>query len=108
MIGCVTGGFAEPVALYSQGCLLYRRPLGTAAGLEWKIGLPVKIRATSDVKKISQILNGTWTALNGGTIAAYVSTASHSFTGTQILAATTDYVVDILTTYNSENDVNVA
>lgn len=81
---------------------------GTAATLKFLMGLPVKIGATSDVKRITYIKNGTVTALTGGTISAYVQTATHSFSGTEILAATSDYVVDILSTYSSENDAPVA
>lgn len=80
---------------------------GTASTLKFYLGLPVKIGSASDVKRITYVKNGTVTALNGGTISSLVSTATHSFSGTEILAATTDYIVDVLPTYNSENDVNV-
>lgn len=80
---------------------------GTAAALKFWLGLPVKVKATSDVKRITYVKNGAVTALTGGTIASYVSTTTHAFSGTETLAATTDYVVDILSTYNSEDDANV-
>jgi hypothetical protein len=72
-------------------------------------GLPVKIKSTGDVKKITWIANGTETGINGGTVSGYVSTATHAFRGTAANIAATDiYSVDILTTYNSENEDNVS
>lgn len=80
---------------------------GTAAGIAHLFGLPVKIAATSDVKRISWIANGTQTALTGGTITTFVGTANHTFRGTAVVAATDIYVVETLSTYNSERDNNV-
>jgi hypothetical protein len=104
----ITSGTYYPNGVDNTSTATLGYAFGTAAGIVFKLGLPVKIGATSDVKRITYIKNGAVTALNGGTIASYVSTATHSFGGTEILAATSDYVVDILSTYNSENDVNVA
>ena len=81
---------------------------GTAAALKFWLGLPIKIAAAGDVKRITYIKNGVVTALTGGTISTYVSTTTHAICGTEILAATSDYVVDILSSYNSRNDTNVA
>jgi hypothetical protein len=87
---------------------------GTEAGTQiFSLGLPVRIGAASDVKKITFIKNGAVTAINGGTIGTaaltgYVSTVSHSFMGTQILAITDIYNVEVLSTYNSEALGNVA
>jgi len=80
---------------------------GTAAATRAWFGLPVKIKATGDVKRITWINNGTQTDINGGTIAAYVDTAQHAIRGTAIVAATDIYIVDVLSTYTSENDANV-
>lgn len=72
-------------------------------------GLPVKVQAASDVKRITWIANGTWTGINGGTISDYVSTANHAFRGTATNVAATDiYVVEVLSTYDSSDDANIA
>lgn len=86
---------------------------GTAAGIVAKLGLPVRIRAASDVKRLTFIKNGAVTAINGGTIGTsaltgYIDTVNHSFMGTQIIAATDIYSLDIVSTYNSEANNNVA
>lgn len=82
---------------------------GTAAGLEARVGLPVRIGAVSDVKRLTFVKNGAITAINGGTIdSTLVFTATHSFMGTQIIAATDIYSVDILSTYNSETVGNIS
>jgi hypothetical protein len=68
-------------------------------------GLPSKIAAASDVKAI------TWTnetglsiPLNGGTIAAYVGTAYHEFSGTETLEGTTTLSVLMRSTYKAPGD----
>lgn len=81
---------------------------GTAAGIAALFGLPVKVGAAADVKRMTWIDNGTVTSLNGGTTAAYIGTANHTFMGTHIVAATDIYSLSILSTYNSEADTNVA
>lgn len=86
---------------------------GTAAGLVAMFGLPVRIAAASDVKRLTWINNGAVTAIGGGTIgtaatSGYINTTAHSFMGTQIAAATDIYSLDILSTYNSEAKTNVA
>ena len=54
------------------------------------------------------MLNAIVTALNEWFISSLVSTQLIiSFQAIEILATTTDYIVDVLPTYNSENDVNV-
>jgi len=71
--------------------------------------LPIKIGAVADVKRMTWINDGTSTALNGGTIASYVAgSPNYTFMGTQIAAITDIYSLDILSTYNAENDNNVA
>lgn len=83
--------------------------IGTAAGIEAKFGLPVKIKAVSDVKKIFWNDNGTQKGVNGGTVnSTYVGTANHDFNIGQIVAAADSFHVEVLSTYNSENDSNVA
>lgn len=86
---------------------------GTAAGIVAKLGLPVRIGAASDVKRLTFIKNGAVTVMTGGTIGTaalngYIDTTNHSFMGTQIIAATDIYSLDILSTYNGENTTNVA
>ena len=86
---------------------------GTAAALKAMFGLPVRIGAYTDVKRITFVKNGVVTAMNGGTIgtaqtAGYVNTTNHSFMGTQIVAATDQYHLAILPTFNGENKTNVA
>jgi len=86
---------------------------GTGAGLVAKLGLPVRIGATTDVKRITFIKNGAVTAINAGSIGTaaltgYLDLTAHSFMGTQIIAATDQYFIDILPSFNSENLVNVA
>jgi hypothetical protein len=86
---------------------------GTAAGIVAKLGLPVRVGAASDVKRLTFIKNGAVTAINGGTIgtaatAGYIDTVNHSFMGTQIIAATDMYSLDIVSTFNQENLPNVA
>ncbi len=82
---------------------------GTAAGIAALFGLPIRIKAVADVKRLTWINNATVTSLNGGTItSAYVGTANHTFMGSAIVAATDIYSLDILTTFNQENKTNVA
>ena len=82
---------------------------GTAAGIIANFGLPVKIGATSDVKRIIWNNGATITGVGGGTISStYVTTASHSFNVGQVVDAGDDYYVEILSTYDSSNDANVA
>ncbi len=67
-------------------------------------GLPTKIASTADVKMITWINNGTPTTLNGGTIGAYVLTATHGFRGTATTVALTDrYVVWLYPTYDNSS-----
>lgn len=80
---------------------------GTAAGIAHLFGLPVRIGAASDVRRLTWIDNATVTALNGGTISALIGTANHTFAGTKIVAATDKFVLDIVSTYNQENLTNV-
>lgn len=106
----VTTGTFTPVGLggTAVGTVSVGYASGTAAGIAHLFGLPVKIKATSDVKRITWIDNGTSTALSGGTISTLVGTANHTFAGTKVVAATDIFVVDVLSTYDSWNDTNVA
>lgn len=86
---------------------------GTAAGLVAKLGLPVRIGAVTDVKRLTWINNGAVTAIGGGTIgtaatSGYIDLNTHSFMGTQIIAATDIYSLSILSTYNSETATNLS
>lgn len=83
--------------------------IGTAAGLVGKLGFPVKIKATSDVKRLTWIKNGTYTPIQAGTIGTLVvDTTNHAFRGTAVMAATDEWVVEIKTTYDYENDTKTA
>lgn len=87
--------------------------IGTAAALKAMFGLPVRIAAVGDVKRLTWVNNGTITSINGGTIgtaqtAGYVNTTNHSFMGTQIAAVTDIYTLGILSSYNSENTTNLS
>lgn len=83
--------------------------IGTAANIVAQFGLPVKIGAVADVKKIMWNDNTVQKGVNGGTVTAtYVGTAKHSFNIGQIVAAADAFHVEILSTYNSETDKNVA
>jgi len=87
--------------------------VGTGAGLVAMLGLPIRIGAATDIKRMTFIKNGAVTVMTGGTIGTaalqgYINTTTHSFMGTQIIAATDQYHVDILSTYNDEGNVNVS
>lgn len=81
--------------------------VGTA-GTGVLFGLPVKIKSASDVKSITWINNGTVTAVNGGTIASYVTTATHAFRGTSGVAITDAYRVRVRSTYCAEENYTKA
>lgn len=53
-----------------------------------KFGLPDMIASTADVKSITWTKEFVATTLNGGTIGSYVSTATHSFSGSADIAGT--------------------
>jgi hypothetical protein len=83
--------------------------IGTASGIEAYFGLPVKIGAVSDVKRIIWNDNGTIKGVNGGTVNSdYVDTSNHSFRHNEVLAAADDIYVEVLSTHDSSNDANVA
>ncbi len=83
--------------------------IGTAAGLVARFGLPTKIGAIADVKRItytSQHIGGT--ALNGGTIdSSLVDLANHQFKPGRILAGTEVYTVTIKSTYDNAGKANL-
>lgn len=82
---------------------------GTEAGSNvFQFGLPVRIGAATDVIALTYVKNFVATALNAGTPSALVSTALHSFTGTEALGTATTYMAKVLSTYNSEGVPNLA
>lgn len=103
----VTSGTYYPNGVDNTSTATVGYAFGTATGMIGLFGLPVKIGATSDVKRVTRIFNGVRSAINGGTIAGYIGTANHTFADPTIGSATNCYVIDILSTYNSENDVSV-
>lgn len=100
----VTSGTMTPVGLggTAVGTAKLGVAKGTAAGIVNLFGLPDKILATSDVKRITFIDNGTAKNINGGTIAAYIGTANHTFRGTAVVAATDQYHITMRSTFNPE------
>ena len=104
----IANGTYSPNGVNNNSTTVLGYAKGTASGIACLLGLPVKIAAVGDVKRITWIANGTQTDLTGGTISTYVSTTNHTFMGSSILAATDIYVVDVLSSYNSANDTNVA
>lgn len=101
----VTSGTCTPVGLGGTaiGTMSLGVAIGTAANLVALFGLPDKIGAASDVKRITFIDNGTTKNINGGTIAAYIGTANHTFRGTAIVAATDQYHVTMRSSFNPED-----
>ncbi len=83
--------------------------VGTAAGLVARFGLPVKIAALTDVRRItftSQGIGGT--ALNGGTIdSSLVDVANHQFKPGRIMAGTEVYTLTIKSTYDNAGKANL-
>ena len=78
---------------------------GTAAGTSvYRLGLPVRIGAATDVKSIAYAKNFVMQAMNAGTPADLVSATTHSFTGTVVMGTADFFHVRILSTYNSESD----
>lgn len=87
--------------------------VGGTAGSLATFGLPVKIGAVSDVKRITWLKTaagpGVVTTLDGGTISSsLVSTSKHSFNGTAALGTADTFIVTIKSTYDSSQEVNNA
>lgn len=75
--------------------------IGTAAGLVARFGLPTKIGAVTDVKRITFLSQGVGgTALNGGTIGtANVDVTNHQFLPARVMAGTETYIITVKSTY---------
>lgn len=71
-------------------------------------GLPSKIGGTADVKLITWVNDGTVTAINGGTIGAYVDATAHGFSGTETTKLTDKYMVWYKPTYDNSGQSNMA
>jgi hypothetical protein len=82
--------------------------IGTSATTAFVLGLPSKIAATTDVKAITWSKEHVSTTLNGGTIAAYVNTAQHGFTGSAVMGGTEVYTVLFKSTYDNSGKANLA
>lgn len=81
---------------------------GTAGSTSW-FGLPIKIGAVSDVKRITITKNFVPTTLNGGTVnSTIVSTTTHAFAGTANIGTADTFVVTAKSTYDSSQEVNNA
>jgi len=83
--------------------------IGTATGLVARFGLPTKIGALTDVKRITYTSQGVGgTALNGGTIGtANVDVTNHQFLPARILAGTEVYQITIKSTYSNLGKPNL-
>lgn len=81
--------------------------IGTSATLQHKFGLPDKIFAVTDVKRISWVNNGTQTTFNGGSVTStYVGTTNSTFNGSAVVAITDSYNVSLRSSFNAE-ELNV-
>lgn len=77
--------------------------IGTSAALQHRFGLPDKIAAVSDVKRINWINNGTQTTFNGGTVnSTYVGTTNHTFNGSAVVSQTDTFIVSMRSSFNPE------
>lgn len=81
--------------------------VGTA-GTTTLFGLPFKLGGTTDVKSITYTAEMVPTAINGGTIAAFVDTDQHAFKAAVDVVGTSTYQVWAKPTYNAEYDGEVA
>lgn len=83
--------------------------VGTATGLVAKFGLPTKIAAVSDVRRITYTSQGVGgTALNGGTIdSTLVDVTKSAFIPNRILAGTEVYQVAIKSTFDNSGKPNM-
>lgn len=83
--------------------------VGTAAGLVARFGLPTKINALTDVKRITYSSQGVGgTALNGGTIGtANIDTTNHAFLPARVMAGTEIYTLTIKSTYSNLGKPNL-
>ncbi len=84
--------------------------IGTADGLVARFGLPTKIAALTDVKRITYTSQGVGgTALNGGTIAAAnVSVSAQQFLPARIMAGTEVYTLTIKSTFDNLGKSNLS
>lgn len=83
--------------------------VGTGGTIQHYFGLPMRIASVNDVKNITWSSEFTSTPINKGTVASasYVGTARHTFNGTATIAGTQCFVVDVISTYNSEHEDNI-
>lgn len=110
ILGSIIAGTFAAVGLGGTAIGTAKIGFGTATGApssggNW-FGLPVKINATSDVRTITWINNGTSTALNKGTNIGTLSNVGgtlppYAFQGTSGVAITDEYIVTIKTQYDN-------
>lgn len=83
--------------------------IGTATGLVARFGLPTKIGAIADVKRITYTSQGVGgTALNGGTIdSSLVDLTNHHFKPGRIMAGTEVYALTIKSTFDNLGKPNL-
>lgn len=94
----LSGSFTFAVGSAGSGSA--RVGFGTI-GTSTYFGLPSRIGGSTDVKTITWINNGAVTAVNGGTIGAYVNVAQHAFRGTSGVAITDIYNVTFKPTFDN-------
>lgn len=90
-------------ATFATGCVGNGTPVLTVDTVKTSLmfGLPDKIGSTADVKNITWTNEFVSTAINGGTIGAYVIAGQHAFRGTEALAGTQTYSVLYKPTYDA-------
>jgi len=82
--------------------------IGTAATALYRLGLPTKIGAVSDVKRITWTSQSVGTAINGGTIGtAQIDMTNHAFLGQTIMAGTETFQFTIKTTHDNSGKPNL-
>lgn len=101
-----SGTFTVATGAVGEGSAQLGVAAGGTAGSTALFGLPTKIAAVTDVKRITHLKNFVNTTLNGGTIAALVGTANHTFNGTAALGTADLFIVTMKSSYNAEKDGN--
>lgn len=82
--------------------------IGTAGTLLYRLGLPTKVGAVSDVKRITWTSQHVGTAINGGTIGtAQVDTTNHAYIGQTIMAGTETFQFTLRPTFDNAGKPNL-
>lgn len=82
--------------------------IGTSSTALYRLGLPTKIGAVSDVKRIAWTSQHVGTAINGGTIGtAQIDTTNHAYLGQTIAAGTEVFQFTIKPTFDNAGKANL-